>query len=324
MRNKDEELGAVGGTSPGSPPGISSTFDGQTVKPRAIKGSAEASILRKDRSSHPVREKVMMEDDRRHCVSDIVGSYQRAANNPYCSQPRESTSFKYTDERVGQVLQAFEGQGESSTNASHEDLMDASCMHSNLASSVSTLVPDQNVMSAENEAQLKRISSDDPDALIDLDESTESVHEIGGLKLTELQNFSIDANRISAAIELFDPLMQESTDGRLSDPVVSSTPQTNPFNRMSYAEMSRSKGDSTLPPKISLNSLDITEEVITKPRHRSPHNSSSEQDTNDSSINSSVSDKPAHNGDVAKNPPVADVVSQPTLPRIILIHLNKL
>ena len=67
-----------------------------------------------------------------------------------------------------------------------------------------------------------------------------------GLKLTDQQNTNIDANRLSATILLFDPLMQESsTDdldgdgGAQQRPLSEVLPErrsSNPFNRMSYQE----------------------------------------------------------------------------------------
>ncbi len=76
-----------------------------------------------------------------------------------------------------------------------------------------------------------------------MDALTESMG--GGLKLTEQQNTHIDAHRLSsAAITLFDPLMQESsTDPDDIDPLSGPAPEapigprgTNPFNNNSYSD----------------------------------------------------------------------------------------
>ncbi|ELU09720.1 hypothetical protein CAPTEDRAFT_201765 [Capitella teleta] len=320
MRSKDEDLGAVGGTSPGSPPEISSSFDRQSVRPKAVKGSGDSSIMRKaerkERHTHHGRGN-RSDADPRQCVSDIVGSYDRLGDSDYCSNPRESTSFKYAEGRVGKVLQVLEGhfpEESSSDPQSHDD----GSLHSTLASSVSTLVPEQCFLSPDEDM---KPSAHDPNALIDLNESTESVHESGGLKLTDLQNqnFSIDSNRLSAAIELFDPLMQDNRRTSDASSLSSAPPPANPFNRLSYQDPPlRPKPMESPPPKIALklNSLDLTEEVASKGTRHSPRNSSSEQDTDDSSINSGISTTQNGNSSPSVCDPVAASLTSQKAPEI--------
>ncbi len=215
--------------------------------------------------STPHSQHVLGSLDSRRAVSDIVGTFNHieAHRNSYISNPRVSASFKYAEGKVTSILQAFDplaslcGVDEQSRQSndtlisSHSDselsqsMSQSQVTPQSQSSMSSSLVvsPDQGIASpgSEQSQNATAMTTPSPDHR-DRDSGVPATPqdgaimdnllagEMSGLKLMEQQNVNIDANRLSAAISLFDPLCLTSESSTDPDPLDESSMKVCPVS----------------------------------------------------------------------------------------------